>query len=165
MSRTAHPRLVLIVIGTIVLAVDQATKLLAVQLVDDRSMSWGPVSLAVSRNTGGPFGFASSMSTVWALLAVVGGVVAVWGATLVERVDRATVAAAVVAGGVFGNLVDRIAHGGGGGAAGVVDWISFAPYPFALNLADIALRGGALAWSVALVRGRAAEDPDGWERP
>jgi signal peptidase II len=147
---------VLVAISIVVLAVDQVTKALAVQFFDHRAVSFGPASVAVSRNTGGPFGVAASASTFWIILAALGGVVAVRAASVVERVDGATIAVAVVAGGVFGNLADRIARGRGSGAVGVIDWISVAPYPFAFNLADVALRGGAVALIVVLIRGRSA---------
>jgi lipoprotein signal peptidase len=135
-----------------VAAMDQATKSLAVWLVDDRVVVWGPVSLAVSRNTGGPFGVASSMPSAWLLLAVVGAVAALWALARVEHSVAVSTAAAIVAGGVFGNLADRLARGSGVAAGGVVDWLTVAPYPFAFNLADVALRAGAVALVVALVR-------------
>jgi signal peptidase II len=156
---------VLVAISIVVLAADQVTKALAVQFLDGRAVSLGPVSVAVSRNTGGPFGVAASASTFWIILAVLGGVVAVRAAFVVERVDGATVAVAIVAGGVFGNLIDRIARGWGGGAVGVVDWISVAPYPFVFNLADVALRGGAVALIVVLVRGGKADGRAGGDVP
>lgn len=105
------------------------TKSLALHLIDEAAVVWGPVSIAVSRNTGGPFGLASSMSAVWLAVAVLGAVTAVWGVTRVGRIDAVTVAAAIVAGGVFGNLADRVARGRAGAVPGVIDWIILDPYP------------------------------------
>lgn len=152
MTRTQLARAGLVMVATAVFTVDQVTKSLAVHLVDDRVVEWGPVSLAVSRNSGGPFGVGSSMSAVWFGLAMLGAVVAVWAAAQVDRVDALTVSAAIVAGGVFGNLADRLARGRAGGVPGVIDWITVDPYPFTFNVADVALRGGALALIVAAVR-------------
>ncbi len=152
MAPAARARLVLIAIAAAVLTVDQMTKSLAVHLIDEAAVVWGPVSIAVSRNTGGPFGLASSMSAVWLAVAVLGAVTAVWGVTRVGRIDAVTVAAAIVAGGVFGNLADRVARGRAGAVPGVIDWIILDPYPFAFNLADVALRAGAVALVVATFR-------------
>jgi lipoprotein signal peptidase len=53
MTRIRPARPVLVVVAAAVFAVDQVTKSLVVHLVGDRVVAWGPVSLAVSRNSGG----------------------------------------------------------------------------------------------------------------
>lgn len=154
MTRVRRTRLVLVAIATAVLAIDGLTKSLAVHVVDDRTVDWGPLSLDVVRNTGGPFGLATSFPAAWLLLTAAAAAAAVWALLRVDRLDGVTVAAAVVAGGVFGNLLDRLVRGRTGGATGVIDWISVEPYPYAFNLADVALRLGAVALIVAAWRQR-----------
>lgn len=154
MPDVRRTRLVLAVIATSVLAADQLTKTMAVHLVDHRAVDWGPISFSVARNTGGPFGVGSSWPAVWLLLAVAGAAVAVWAFVRVDRLDGVTVAGAIVVGGVYGNLLDRVVRGRTGGATGVVDWITADPYPYAFNVADLALRLGAVALIVAVWRQR-----------
>ncbi|MGE0139475.1 MAG: signal peptidase II [Ilumatobacteraceae bacterium] len=154
MPDVRRTRLVLAGVATAVLAADQLTKSVAVYLVDDRTVDWGPISLSATRNTGGPFGVGSSWPAVWLLFAVAGAAVAVWAFVRVDRLDGVTVAGAIVVGGVYGNLLDRVVRGRTGGATGVVDWITVEPYPYAFNLADVALRLGAVALIVAVWRQR-----------
>jgi signal peptidase II len=63
-------------------------------------------------------------------------VVVWWLARVTGTVER--VAVAVLLGGAVGNLVDRVMNGA------VTDWIHVAWYPAPFNLADVAIRGGAL---------------------
>ena len=149
-------RRVVAVVAASVLVTDQASKWIAVELLDGASRTWGPVHLHVIHNSGGPFGLATGATPLWVALTVVGGVVAGAGLLVVRRVNAFTVALAVMAGGVFGNLVDRIINSGPNRGA-VIDWLSVTPYPRVFNLADVALRVGAVALVVASILKR---EPD-----
>ncbi len=146
-------RRVAAIVTAAVLVADQATKLIAVQMLDGTRRSWGPVHLHVIHNSGGPFGLATGATPLWVALTVIGGVIAGVGLLVVRRVDEFTVALAVMAGGVFGNLVDRIVASGPDRGA-VIDWLRVTPYPRVFNLADVALRVGAVALVVAAIRAR-----------
>ena len=65
-----------------------------------------------------------------------------------------------VLGGATGNLADRLFRRPGAGRGAVVDWIHVAGYPATFNVADVAIRAGALGAAVALLvaasRGRRA---------
>jgi signal peptidase II len=49
-----------------------------------------------------------------------------------------------VAGGAAGNLADRLLRSPGFGRGAVVDWIHLAGYPATFNVADVAIRLGAI---------------------
>jgi signal peptidase II len=51
---------------------------------------------------------------------------------------------AAVVGGAAGNLADRLLRSPGFGRGGVVDWIHLAGYPATFNVADVAIRLGAI---------------------
>ncbi len=144
-------RRVVAVVAASVLFTDQASKRIAVEVLDGASRTWGPVHLHVIHNSGGPFGLATGATPLWVALTVVGGVIAALGLIVVRRVDVSTVALAVMAGGAFGNLVDRITSAGPDRGA-VIDWLSITPYPRVFNLGDVALRAGAVALIVASIR-------------
>lgn len=62
---------------------------------------------------------------------------------------------AAVLGGALGNLADRLFRSPGLGRGAVVDWIHVGWYPATFNLADLAIRVGALGAVVALLGIRA----------
>lgn len=162
-QRAAEPahkaRRVAAMVTATVLVADQASKLIAVEMLDGTSRTWGPVRLHVIHNSGGPFGLATGATPLWIALTVVGGVVAGVGLLVVRRVDAFTLALAVMAGGVFGNLVDRIISSGPNRGA-VIDWMRVTPYPRVFNLADVALRAGAVALVVASILKREPDTND-----
>jgi len=139
--------------AVITLVVDQGTKLLAVAVLEGSTMRWGPLTLSVTRNDGGPFGVLPGSSALWAtttaavLLALVLGGTRLHGSLL-----TATLLGLLVGGGV-GNLLDRMVRSPGPGRGGVVDWISIEPYPKVFNAADVAIRGAALALVLTLAIG------------
>ena len=143
---------VLTVAGITLLA-DQASKSIAVEMFTDQPRQWGPLHLTVVRNPGGPFGLVSGASVFWTAVTVA-GTLALLAAVAVGRwVAAPTLAVGALTGGAAGNLVDRIVRAPGFGRGAVVDWIVVDPYPRVFNLADIALRGGAVIVIVSLIAG------------
>lgn len=67
------------------------------------------------------------------------------------RSRPAALVLAVVLGGALGNLADRVFRSPGLGRGAVVDWIHVAGYPATFNLADVAIRAGAVAAAVVLL--------------
>jgi len=125
---------------------DQASKGLVLAADPNAADRWGGswFSVRLVRNTGASFGIGSGHPAVITVVALV-AVAAV--AVVVSRTRRRTTALAwaVVLGGAAGNLADRIFRSPGPGRGAVVDWIHVAGYPATFNLADIAIRAGALA--------------------
>lgn len=121
------------------MAADQLTKLLIVRSIaeGDRIQLIGDVLvLSHVRNSGAAFGALRGFGGLLALAAAVG--IAVFVAVVWRRPSAVVgVAAALVAGGAMGNLLDRIARGT------VVDFIDFRYWP-AFNVADSAITIGAI---------------------
>jgi signal peptidase II len=144
-------RLLLLALATaaIVLLVDQATKLWArASLPYDRFVpviphwfGWGLIS-----NTGAAFGSLSGRN---GLLTIATSVLLVVIVLLLVRGTLSDPLTALALGALLGgglsNLLDRLR------LASVVDFIEFRPWPSDFNLADVAIRAGALALVVSLV--------------
>lgn len=137
--------------ATIVLVMDQATKALAVAALPAGGVSYGPVRLTVVRNSGGPFGVAPGTSVWWTAVSLVAlaALVLVAG-RLVRAVRSAALLGVVVAGGMA-NVIDRLVRSPGSGNGAVVDWIQLSGYPRVFNLADVAIRVGALLLAVSML--------------
>ena len=128
-----------------VLAADQATKALALA---------GVIPVRVVRNTGASFGIGAGHPLIVALIAAV---ITVGVAVLLTRATRPWTAVflGAVLGGAAGNLADRLLRSPGPGQGAVIDWIHLWGYPATFNLADVAIRAGALgAVAAALIRPR-----------
>jgi lipoprotein signal peptidase len=110
----------------------------------------GLVSVRVVRNSGASFGIGAGHPVlVVASAAVVMAVVAVALARVRSR--PAAMFLAVVLGGALGNLADRLFRSPGPGRGAVVDWSHVAGYPATFNLADIAVRAGAIGAAAAFL--------------
>jgi len=129
-----------------VLLADQVSKSLVLTADPGSATRWGGGWFAVRlvRNTGASFGIGSNHPLAITLFAVVSMVVL--GAVAARsRARGAAFAWAVVLGGVSGNLADRLFRSPGLGRGAVVDWIHIAGYSPSFNLADLAIRAGAVA--------------------
>ena len=80
-------------------------------------------------------------------------------AVLLARTRRRVAALflAAVLGGALGNLADRLFRAPGLGRGAVVDWIHVAWYPATFNLADLAIRVGAVGAVVAMLGAQARQ--------
>ena len=136
-------------VAALVLAADQATKS-AVVTANPRGSGSGLVSLRLVRNGGASFGIGSGHPQVITLTAL--AILAVAIALLVRTSSRAVaLSLAAVTGGAAGNLADRLFRAPGLGRGAVVDWIHVAFYPPTFNLADLAIRLGALIALIAVL--------------
>jgi signal peptidase II len=105
----------------------------------------------VVRNTGASFGIGAGHPVVVVLVSVV--IIAVVIALLARsRGTAMAVCLALVLGGAVSNLADRLVRGPGLGHGAVIDWIHVWGYPATFNLADVAIRAGAVG-AAALVLG------------
>jgi signal peptidase II len=102
-------------------------------------------------NSGASFGIGAGHPLVITLTAAV---VLALALVLLARTRSRAVALSLgaVAGGAAGNLADRLLRGPGLGSGSVVDWIHVAIYPATFNLADVAIRLGALCALIAYLR-------------
>jgi signal peptidase II len=131
-----------------VLAVDQLTKAWAVEaLAGGPVRVLGPVRLALTHNTAGAFGLGGALVPFLALGALVLVVVLVAKGEVTRR-PLTALAAGLVLGGAFGNLVDRLVRSPGFLRGAVVDFIDLRWWPV-FNLADSAITCGCLLllWS------------------
>lgn len=143
-----RPALALVLLTGIavgVLALDQATKALAVHYLavgDERVDLLGSLlGLRLLYNPGAAFSLGTGMT--WLLTAVAAGVVVV--VVRMARRIRSTawaVALGLLLGGALGNLVDRLVREPGVGRGHVVDFIAYADW-FVGNVADIAIVAAA----------------------
>ena len=135
------------------LTADQVSKSLVVA-VGPHGSGGGVVSVRLVRNTGASFGIGAGHPV---LITMVAAAVLAAAVIWLVRTRRPGVALclAVVAGGAAGNLADRLLRSPGPGQGAVVDWIHLAGYPATFNLADVAIRAGAVGVLVAtLAAGR-----------
>jgi signal peptidase II len=147
--RSRGTRLAVAGVAALILAADQATKSAALA-ANPHGNSSGLVSLRLVRNTGAGFGIGSGHPLVIALLAV--AILAVAVALLLRTSSRAVaLSLAAVVGGAAGNLADRLFRAPGLGRGAVVDWIHVSFYAPTFNLADLAIRLGALIALLAVV--------------
>lgn len=136
----------LIGVAVLVLAADQISKSLIVAA--DPGGGGGLVSVRLVRNTGASFGIGAGHPVLITLTAAaVVAVAAVWLFRARSRVTALFLAA--VLGGAAGNLADRLFRSPGFGRGAVVDWIHVAGYPATFNVADVAIRVGALGAAAA----------------
>lgn len=142
-------------IAALVLAADQVSKSLVVAATPGGT-GGGPVSVRLVRNTGASFGIGAGHPVV---ITMVAAAVLAIAAVLLARTRSRPVALflAAVIGGAAGNLADRLLRSPGFGRGAVVDWIHLAGYPPTFNVADVAIRLGALgALAAALGTGSRA---------
>jgi signal peptidase II len=113
-----------------------------------RGSRGGLARAGLVRNTGASFGIGAGYPV---LITVVAEAVLAAAVTWLARTRRpgAALCLAAVAGGAVGNLADRLLRSPGPGRGTVVDWIRVAGYPAAFNLADVAIRAGAVGALVA----------------
>ncbi|MGH3068612.1 MAG: signal peptidase II [Streptosporangiaceae bacterium] len=132
----------MLAIAALVLAADQVSKSLVVATAPGGA-GGGPVSVRLVRNTGASFGIGAGHPVVITVMAA--AVLAVAAGLLARTRSRAVALfLAAVVGGAAGNLADRLLRSPGFGRGGVVDWIHMAGYPATFNVADVAIRLGAI---------------------
>lgn len=144
-SRLAVPPVVLIV-AAVVVAIDQATKSLALDALSGRApveLFW-TLRLRLSFNSGAAFGLGRGVTPFLTVAAVV-LLVVLLGASRTAASPLARVALGLVVGGAMGNLADRVFRSHGGA---VVDFIDFQWWPV-FNVADVGITVGAVLLVIA----------------
>jgi signal peptidase II len=138
--RAAGRLTILLAVAAGVLALDVASKLLAVAELSDREpirLLGGLLTLRLVRNPGAAFGMAQGLTVVFTCVAAAVVVVIL---RFARRLQSAWWAAALglVLGGALGNLVDRLLRSPGPGRGHVVDFLELPRWPV-FNLADSAI--------------------------
>jgi signal peptidase II len=161
------PRLAVTVAAAVV-ALDAATKALAVHFLSGRApvrVLGGALELDLYRNFAGPRNSFEGQTLLVSLLALA-GVAAV--ALIATRVRTATAAIGVglLLGGGLGNLLDRLLRAPAPLHGGVVDWLRPGWSSGSMNLADLAIQcavivllgGMAMSWRRSRPRPTAATE-------
>lgn len=121
----------------------------------------GPVQTELVRNSGAAFGLGRTL-TVWITLVTLAAVAALAAAGWRARRPAPAVAYGLLLGGALGNGIDRLARSPAPLHGAVVDWIKLPFYGPVFNLADIAVRAGALLAVILLLhrpRAHTGSDP------
>ncbi len=147
------PRVLLVLVALITVALDAATKALVVaHLEGKREIDlFAGIRFVVSRNSGAAFSFATGMTVVFTLVAVA---VIVYIVRTLPRL-RSTgwaLTLGLLLGGALGNLIDRLTRSPGFGKGHVVDFI-YVPHFASFNVADSAITVGALLAVLLSFRG------------
>lgn len=148
------PRILLLLVALLTIALDVATKLLVVADLEGKTpirILGGAVTLAVSRNSGAAFSFAQGATVIFTLVAVAVAV------TIVRTLPKLrsagwAVTLGLLLGGAVGNLLDRLLRAPGVGRGAVVDFISV-PHFATFNVADSAITVGAALAVLLSLRG------------
>ena len=142
----------------VILALDQATKEIALATLDDGHVDLieGVLRLNLTFNSGGAFGIGQELPGLF-LVATVGivGTILVVARKVTDA--RWLVPLGCVLGGGLGNAYDRVFRDLGGG---VVDFIDLHVWPV-FNVADMAIVAGALVMFVLGWRDKEPEPSDG----
>lgn len=139
-------------VAAVVLACDQVTKSVAVaHLASGPVHVLGPLSLALTYNSGVAFSLGSGLTLPIVLVGVGLVVLAAW---FVRGAPSTGVAIGLglVIGGAAGNLADRLFRARDGA---VVDFIRFSFWP-TFNVADAAIVSGCVLLALAFLRAEAA---------
>jgi signal peptidase II len=163
--RSRRTRRAAAAIAVLVLAADQVSKSLVLSADPHAAGRAGLLSVRLVRNTGASFGIGAGHPL---LITVTAGVLLAVALVLLVRTRSRAVALslAAVAGGAAGNLADRLLRAPGLGRGPVVDWIHLSFYPATFNIADVAIRLGALCAVIAVISAqrRDATQSSGWRR-
>ena len=127
-----HGYRLLVVVAALVVAVDQATKTLALESLSDGPVDLlgGAVTLRITINSGGAFGVLQGVPGFFlvATIGIVAGIL-LWARNVEHRAWL--IALGLVLGGGVGNVVDRLVRDHGG----VVDFVDLHWWPV-FNVAD-----------------------------
>lgn len=158
-ARTAPPvggralRTVLYVVAATVIVIDQATKQIAVALLEGEPRvpvlgEWA--GFLFHRNDGAAFGMGSDATWVFTVIALIVFIAILWAGRRLGSRAWAW-ALGLLLGGLTGNLIDRLVRPPEFFHGAVVDFIDL--YLFVCNVADIAITGAAALLILASFRG------------
>lgn len=138
--------------ASIIVTIDQITKILAVERLENQKiveLFW-TLQLNVTRNKGASFSLGTNLTPLLAVLALLAAIALVHLSKSAQK-PVTVILFGVVLGGVLGNVIDRIFRNGINLNGGVVDFIDFQWWPV-FNVADMALVVGLPFLLLARVR-------------
>lgn len=131
----------LVIIVTILIIIDQASKILVTNILKDDSIGNENFGIVITSNTGMAFGFNDGNGKNIFLTICILAIIASFIKNQLERIDtKTTVALSLAISGGISNLIDRIFRGG------VFDFIRV--FTITFNLADILI---VLGWILLIV--------------
>lgn len=151
-QKTRLPQLVAVTL--VALAVDQVTKVLAVEKLSDRDpvpVVDSLLQLTLARNPGAAFSTGTEFTVFISIFALCAVVVVGWFAVRVRTLGYAWGIGLVWAG-ILGNLVDRLLREPGPLRGHVIDFLQLPHWPV-FNVADICINVGALLILLQVFRG------------
>jgi signal peptidase II len=138
-------------VGTLVLAIDQVSKLFALQFLEPgRSVSFiGEVlKLYLVRNDSAAFSIGNGQTWLFTIFSSIAAAALLWFGPRTKSKSWALITGLLL-GGVVGNLVDRVTRAPGFPNGQVIDFLQL-PFGFAIfNLADTAI---VVAMSIVMIR-------------
>lgn len=144
---------VMLVIGLVVVVLDQITKIAAVALIEPGrpiELIGETVRLVLIRNPGAAFSMGTSVTALLSIVAVIVVVGLIWFSRKVHSRWWAW-GLGLILGGAAGNLVDRLFRDPGVLRGHVVDFMSVGWWPV-FNVADSCLVAGVIVIAVAVLR-------------
>lgn len=153
------------VIAGVVVALDAATKAIAVHALAGRgvvNLLGGRFHLELYRNFAGPGNILRGHTVLVSVLSLI-AVALLTAVAWSVRTTSYAVAAGLLLGGGIGNLLDRLLRAPGPLRGGVVDWIKPTHSGGSLNFADLAINAAVIALFVGLAlewHRRRGEQPD-----
>jgi signal peptidase II len=151
-----NTRLVALVflLALVVVVIDQVTKVIATSTLSEteaRPLIGDFITLQLVFNPGAAFSFASGMTWVFTIVAIVVVTVVI---RLSHRIDSLwwAVLLGLLLGGATGNLIDRLLRQPGFGRGHVVDFLNYGGW-FIGNLADVAIVVAAVGIAVLAMVG------------
>ena len=147
--------MLLAVIALAVLALDQATKFLVLQSLEENELVplLGEIlQLHLVKNAGAAFSLLSGSTWIFAIAASVVVVFIILFAQRIRSLGWATVFGLLL-GGTTGNLYDRLFREPGFGLGHVIDFIQIDPFPAIFNVADIGITSAMGLFILLTIRG------------
>lgn len=145
----------LVGVAAVVLAADQVSKLLAVQLLPvdaGRRIIGDLLIFRRVENSGAAFSLASGSTWVFSIIATAVVVFLIWFARRIRSFGWALLFGLLL-GGTLGNLTDRLARPPGFGVGHVVDFLQIPLLPAIFNLADSAIVSSMVLFVLLTLRG------------
>ena len=146
-DRTARAWGLAAALAVVVLVADQVAKDIVEKhiVLGEQVEVLGPLKLTLSHNEGVAFGLAHGGGILLVAISLIALGVVLWLFSRDPRRPGMWVATGLLAGGAFGNLVDRVRHGH------VTDFIELPHWP-PFNLADCAITCGVIILLVIYIR-------------
>jgi signal peptidase II len=146
-DRTARAWGLAAALAIVVLVADQVVKEIVEKhiVLGEQVDVLGPLKLTLSHNEGVAFGLADGGGVILVAISLIALGVVLWLFSRDPRRPGMWVATGLLAGGAFGNLIDRVRHGH------VTDFIELPHWP-PFNLADCAITCGVIILLVIYIR-------------